>query len=323
MSKDTKSHKIFVDLVGGIGNQLFGLVFGLALSNKTKAELFLDTSFIGFGSNKSRKLEIEQFIFSNNTIKYSSSKISNFPILTNYNFSKKIIQKTMYATRRTIKESASNDHLKNYSRKHFSGYFQNWMYADYLIQADPKFSIEIKKMEESLSVFEKQLVLKMPIIVHVRLGDYLIHKDYFSILPENYYIKAIEIMLNQNPNSPVWLIVESLEELKKTYPKLFNLPDKIIHQRSHIKDHEIFYLMCKSKLLIASNSTFSLWPSWFVLNSGGKVIVPSEFKVNGQNSDLIDGRWDSLNIEDFSFKNRIDLDQVRLDNYKNYIKLFN
>jgi len=46
MSKDTKSHKIFVDLVGGIGNQLFGLVFGLALSNKTKAELFLDTSFI-------------------------------------------------------------------------------------------------------------------------------------------------------------------------------------------------------------------------------------------------------------------------------------
>jgi hypothetical protein len=80
--------------------------------------------------------------------------------------------------------------------------------------------------------------------------------------------------------------------------------------------------MCKSKLLIASNSTFSLWPSWFVLNSGGKVIVPSEFKVNGQNSDLIDGRWDSLNIEDFSFKNRIDLDQVRLDNYKNYINLF-
>ena len=323
MSKTTTSNKIFVDLVGGLGNQLFGLVFGLALSNKTKAELILDTSFIRFGSNNSRKLEVEQFIFLNKSMKYSSSKFSNLPILKNNKFGKKIIQKTIYATRRTIKESAFHNHLNNYHYKHFSGYFQSWTYADYLIQTESSFSIEIKKMENNLYFFEKEIILRQPIFVHLRLGDYLFHKDYFSILPENYYLKAIEIMMDNNPSSPIWLIVENIEELKRTYPKLFKLSDKIIHQESFIKDHEIFYLMCKSKFLIASNSTFSLWPAWFVLNSGGKVIVPSEFKVNGQNSELIDGRWDSINIRDFTFKNKIDLNQVRLINYNNFINLFN
>ena len=53
----SKGH-ITVKLLGGLGNQLFGLVFGLAVANKLQSKLVADCSLISMGNNNSRKLEI-------------------------------------------------------------------------------------------------------------------------------------------------------------------------------------------------------------------------------------------------------------------------
>jgi hypothetical protein len=54
----TKSNKVVVQLRGGLGNQLFGLFAGLKLAETHECRLVLDGRLIKFGSNKSRKLEI-------------------------------------------------------------------------------------------------------------------------------------------------------------------------------------------------------------------------------------------------------------------------
>ncbi len=60
---EKKSSFVIVDLVGGLGNQLFGLAFVSALSDKLESNLRLDKSLIHFGSNHERILEIQNFEF--------------------------------------------------------------------------------------------------------------------------------------------------------------------------------------------------------------------------------------------------------------------
>ena len=58
-----KSNSIKVQLLGGLGNQLFGLHFGAAVSSQLNIELQISDSMIALGSNKSRSLQILNFKF--------------------------------------------------------------------------------------------------------------------------------------------------------------------------------------------------------------------------------------------------------------------
>jgi hypothetical protein len=67
---------IRVKVIGGIGNQLFGLAFGLSVSEQLKTKLILDDSLIHFGSNKFRRMEITNLIFDKFKIEYKSYRLS-------------------------------------------------------------------------------------------------------------------------------------------------------------------------------------------------------------------------------------------------------
>jgi hypothetical protein len=123
-----------------------------------------------------------------------------------------------------------------------------------------------------------------------------------------------EIKVNRD-TSPIWLIVEDKEQVKSVYPDLYKSAHKIIDKFSGIEDYESFYLMTRSKNLVASNSTFSLWASWFALNQKSNVIVPGEFMVSGQPSPIIDSRWDAIDLKSFKLLPKSDLESIRSNNY--------
>jgi hypothetical protein len=65
-----------VKVLGGIGNQLFVLAFGFAVSMRLKTKLIIDDSLIHFGSNKSRTMETSSLVFNGFDIEFKSSKLS-------------------------------------------------------------------------------------------------------------------------------------------------------------------------------------------------------------------------------------------------------
>ena len=67
---------IKVQVIGGIGNQLFVFIFGLAVSEQLKTKLIVDDSLIYFGSNKSRRMEISNLIFDRFKVDFKSSRLS-------------------------------------------------------------------------------------------------------------------------------------------------------------------------------------------------------------------------------------------------------
>jgi hypothetical protein len=308
-SNSDENKSISVNLVGGLGNQLFGLAFGLAISNKLKTQLILNTDLIGLGSNATRKLAINNFIFTEKDFLYKNYYFGKFLIFQRFDLLKKIVTKAILKKSYKIMDLNCINMKNSKISKTYTGYFQDWMFADYLISSGVSFYPTLNRFSTEFLNLLNLALDDQPVIIHIRLGDYLYLKNTFSLLPEEYYLSAISKISRKS--FPIWLVVENAQEASKFYPKIIKMADKIIDKSYGVEDHEVFYLMSKSSKLVVSNSTFSLWAGWFAINDNAKVIVPSEFIVDGVKSLLIDGRWDRIDVISFDFIEKESLNEIR------------
>jgi len=288
-----------VKVIGGIGNQFFVLVFGLAICDKLKTKLIVDDSIIYLGSNKSRKMDIANLIFNGFNIEYRKSKlkgllVSHFKFIT---FINKIFWKLARLNRNLIfEENLSKLQFKFTKGKSFSGYFQDWFYADYIHENNPNFSFDLVDPSINyIDLLNKAQQIK-PIFVHVRLGDYLNFPDIYTILPEFYFLDSLKF-LNLNGNSEIWLFTENFNEARRYYPELVEKVDRVVDKEGGLSDPESFKLLSEATKLVASNSTFSMWAAWFVNKNGFSAVVPMGFGTKESSYQLADERWDRFDLE--------------------------
>lgn len=284
-----KSDSIRVQLLGGLGNQLFGLHFGVAVSSRLNIELQISDSMISLGSNKSRSLQISNFEFSSTDIVYRVIKKRSFELLGTNQLLRRIqwklqLRRTQFIDDEKIKVA----NFKFKSGQLFSGYFQDWVFADYLYEEGKR--LMPKKIsshtEELINLLKQQRV----VCIHLRLGDYLDFPDIFTILPEEYYLNALKYF-EQGEKFKFWIFVEDLSQAVLFYPNLVDSADKVFDRSSKLTDVESFIVLSKSSNLIASNSTYSLWAAWFVNKNQGTAIVPKQLGINGVSDELSDARW--------------------------------
>jgi hypothetical protein len=286
-----------VKVIGGIGNQFFVLVFGLAISRRLKTKLIVDDSLIHFGSNKSRRMETSSLVFNRFNIEFKSSRLSKlFNIKSNIVINK--IVWNIFKLNKSIisEETQSAPHFKFKPRKTFSGYFQDWFYADYIYEQNSSFDFNLKNPSSIYLNMIKDAEQSKPIFVHVRLGDYLNFPDIYSILPESYFLDSLK-HLRSNNNDKIWLFAEDLEQVRKFYPELIKRVDKVIDKKIGLNDIESFKLLSQGTKLVASNSTFSMWAAWFVNKNGFRAVVPLQMGVKGGSDTLSDKRWDRYDLE--------------------------
>lgn len=284
-----KCDSIRVQLLGGLGNQLFGLHFGVAVSSRLNIELQISDSMISLGSNKSRSLQISNFEFSSTDIVYRVIKKRSFELLGTNQLLRRIqwklqLRRTQFIDDEKIKVA----NFKFKSGQLFSGYFQDWVFADYLYEEGKR--LMPKKIsshtEELINLLKQQRV----VCIHLRLGDYLDFPDIFTILPEEYYLNALKYF-EQGEKFKFWIFVEDLSQAVLFYPNLVDSADKVFDRSSKLTDVESFIVLSKSSNLIASNSTYSLWAAWFVNKNQGTAIVPKQLGINGVSDELSDARW--------------------------------
>jgi hypothetical protein len=288
---------IKIKVIGGIGNQLFVLAFGLAVSARLKSKLIVDDSLIHFGSNKSRKMEITNLIFDEFKVEFKRGRLSKLLIQKSNTLLNKIAWKFFQLNKRVIDENnQSKSQFRFAEGQTFSGYFQDWFYADFINEHNSNFSFKLKNPSSIYGDLAKLLGQSKPIFVHVRVGDYLNFPNIYSILPEYYFLDSLK-HLELKDNDKVWLFVEDLVQAKNFYPELVNRAYKIIDNKSGLSDLESFSLLCEGTKLIASNSTFSMWAAWFVNKNGYSAVVPMQLGIKGGSPALIDERWDRYDLE--------------------------
>ena len=288
---------IKVKVIGGIGNQLFIFIFGLAISEQLKTKLVVEDSLLYFGSNKSRRMEITNLIFDGFKIEFKRSRLSKLLIQKSNSFLSKIAWKFFQLNKKTINENTqSKPQFRFAEGQTFSGYFQDWFYADFINEHNSNFNFKLKNPSSIFNDLVKASDQSKPIFVHVRIGDYLHFPNIYSILPEHYFLDSLK-HLGLTDNDEIWLFTQDFMQAKDFYPELFNRADNVIDNKSGLSDLESFSLLCKGTKLIASNSTFSMWAAWFVNKNGFSAVVPMQLGIKGGSRALIDERWDRYDLE--------------------------
>lgn len=184
--------------------------------------------------------------------------------------------------------------IKGTHRSIAIGYFQTFRYAsDHAVFTILKAS-KPKRIGVELQNHLKLAEHSRPIIVHIRLGDYLLEPN-FGILPPSYFLEGISRLQEKLPNNPIWVFSDDVGQAKKYFQ------GEALGEIIWISDVDgdpvsTLELMKHGSGYVISNSTYSWWAAFLRSDPEARVVAPSPwFKVGGTPDSLLPDSWVLLN----------------------------
>lgn len=294
---------ICIQLMGGLGNQMFQYACGKALSQKYQTELVLDISRLHDKknvvkiTNRSYGLNIFQLnVKEANKRDLKKTKPIIYKILnvlsiklgfSGIQFSKYFIEN---------KNSYNSAILKVSKDCFLSGYWQSPYYfesIESLIREEFKFK-NILDDNENMERFNF-IINSCSVSLHIRRTDLVNNKNHniHGTCSIEYYNNAIEY-ISKRLVTPHFVIFSDDIEWAKDNLKL-NFPCTYISGNNGNKSYIDMQLMSNCKHNIIANSSFSWWGAWLNENHNKIVIAPKKwFSVNilnEQTIDLIPVKW--------------------------------
>jgi hypothetical protein len=275
-----KKPRVTVQLVGGLGNQIFQYFAGMYVAIESNSELVLDTSRIGVhgrnhGSTISDFNISERVIFSRWRNLFYRSVFGRFhgfflrkiPVYSR--ISKDILN--CYQSR-TLGYDRSVSNLS--PPVTLSGYFQTSQYYNFVIDSGtPK--LRISEPSQWYRSMLQMIESKQSLVIHIRRGDYVLLKDTFGLLSKKYYLEAESIIKKRFSFTDIFVFSDDLSIAKE-----FNLTfsDAVIHYVSPPSESsaaESLMLMSAAKGIILSNSTFAWWSA--IIGEIDYVVCPEKW----------------------------------------------
>lgn len=146
------------------------------------------------------------------------------------------------------------------------GFFQSYKYIDH-----PKTLPEVKKL-----IGYEDLEPIKGVAVHVRRGDYLIHKDGFPVLPEQYYWNSLKELVKRVSKSErvVTFFSDDIEWCKDQWSGY------AYHETSSNPVSDLFE-MSRFEHQVIANSSYSYWAAMLNPNPDKIVICPHHTQYYG------------------------------------------
>ncbi len=302
--RGSKINRYVVNVVGGLGNQLFQYAFGEILQKKLGYSVFFDVSDYysykrheGLAIEKYFDLKLQPVEFRSITMRFFSS------YWVKRIFSKLSFCKFIYTGFKTDDfDLYGNEKVNSFC--YFYGYWQSQKYTT----NDLKFVIRNLNFRDYLeSSADNVFRLINPnfnkaAAIHIRRGDYINAKKFDPqyVLPINYYLKSMDYMNNTAGVDEFYFFSDDIEWVKNNFKsdkyKLFFVDKKI-----SISAGFDMCLMTRFNNLILSNSTFSWWSAYLRKAAGGNVLYPKQwvkakFKNKHHYTIHIPSDWTSIDV---------------------------
>lgn len=287
---------IIVNLVGGLGNQLFQVAIAQAISNENE-EIILE---YGLGSTRTLpngQPEILAYNLAKN-IRVSKrdgilaefiAKVIGYTLRIQISLKKSIIKRLysffIYSVsqlvlnafyRRSLKLIAPTDlgfsEIVRSKNILLNGYFQTFHWADLI----PKTMKDLNAASEELERYRILANEELPTIVHIRRADYKI-EDTFGLLSANYYSAAIKYLDSVGISKYIWVFSDEPD----TALGILNLDSskkvRLIPEMD-LNSAQLLEIMKLGQAFVIANSTYSWWAAYL---SGSKKIVAPETWFKG------------------------------------------
>jgi len=236
--------KTQINLVGGLGNQLFGYMAGKYLEEICGHRVVFNTWHISRGlTDHGVSLEGRGL---------PGKFISKPPLPRWARLAKKPFRS---------EELGWDPNLQMVKRgREVNGYFQSWKYLKALEKVVPsQHEILLRRSQSSwLSDLLELIHNQKPVIVHFRRGDYKKVPEAMGLLGKDYYRKALSALPEGLQSSPIWIFSDEpkiAREFFADFPNEFTFIDP----PQDNDPGESLFLMSQGQSHVISNSTFAWW----------------------------------------------------------------
>lgn len=269
---------IIVELLGGLGNQMFQYAAGRAVALRAGLELKLDATGYAKQSLRAYRLNVFNIVeqFADDAEIYHRKPRRRFS--TNwlrYQFERTFVpfhRRTVIVERTLAFDPAV---LRIRRSAYLAGFWQSDRYfADYAdrIRADFTF-------KEPPSASNRQLLESIAagnaVSLHVRRGDYVADPTvnrYHGVLSPDYYRAAVAHILESVPKPHFYVFSDDIPWVKQALP--LPVPVTYVEHNGPTADYEDLRLMSRCNHHIIANSSFSWWGAWLAQAPGQIVIAP-------------------------------------------------
>jgi hypothetical protein len=253
---------IVVNLIGGLGNQMFQYAAAKALALEKNQKLYLNSC--NFESYKLHKYGLPHF------------KLEGYDYKEPSKIKRKLIK--LFRNRIVFEEQEFNYNPLFHNLKgnpiYLKGYFQSEKYFikyEKQIRADFEISSLLKDKTQATIDFMKEV---NSVSIHMRRGDYLLHEKH-NTDKEQYYKKAMN-EIERKVHSPVYfLFSDDINWVKENFNS--DCETHFIDFNDAESNYEDLKLMASCKHNIIANSSFSWWGAWLNVNPNKMVIAPQKW----------------------------------------------
>ena len=277
---------IILQMMGGLGNQMFQYAFYLQLKSLGRQVKIDDES--GFTEDKQRFPALAPF-----GITYEKASLweirkmrDSFP----YPWSK--VKRKLFGRNKKAYFEESKlfmPQIFTWDDIYLDGFWQSEKYfSDVEEQVKEAFLKNVPNMlSKDALTYLSQIEESESVSVHIRRGDYLLPENealFGNICTESYYENAVRQIQDKHPDCVFYLFTNDTdwgrEWIIHNGEKIFGSDRVVLVETAVKQDYEALILMSRCKHNIIANSSFSWWASYLNENRDKLVMAP-EVWLNG------------------------------------------
>lgn len=300
-------------LAGGLGNQLFQLAFAQFLNIKYDEEVYLDYTHSSPRLNLDSDPEVTSLIFPAgiSLLKKQSggfqTKVLNYCLRENLSLkkiphtsAKALIVKAIslaiggWRQRYAFSRDLGFNEMENQSDyDYFIGYFQTYKYISEISPFHAFWGLREAAHRTLLAEYREAATKDKPLIVHVRLTDYLTNPT-FGHLTLEYYCSAMQWHKNNSDFDCIWVFSDDIAAAVKFLDIQFDTEVSWFQDIDNSSALTLAIMTLGSGYIIP-NSTYSWWAAYCRESPTAKVVAPLRWFSDGDEpSHLIPIEWKRL-----------------------------
>lgn len=157
----------------------------------------------------------------------------------------------------------------------YDGYWQNEKYFE-TCKKEIRNLFIFKNIDEKNKDLAMTISSENSVSVHVRRGDYLGLASLEGICTEDYYKKAVNIIISRI-EKPVFYIFSNEPEWAESHFEDYGVRYFVINYNQGTDSYKDMYLMTQCRHHILANSSFSWWGAWLGQSKNPIVIAPKKW----------------------------------------------
>lgn len=290
---------IIVQIVGGLGNQLFGYALFRKLLSMGK-DVYIDTVSNDKRGIAAAKCKFGLYRLSKESEHRQCSKKQRRQVADiDMDLFSLVKRKIMGQKKKPVKEKREfcfDRTVFELDDVYLSGYWQSYKYFEDIRSILLEELELVDEVNDSNKKYLNLIRQTNSISLHIRRGDYLLLQDTFGdICTDEYYENAIQY-IKEHVNNPVFFVFSNDPKWCKDRfggEENFYVVD--------INDDEHGYwdlnLMKNCKHNIIANSSFSWWGAWLNDYKNRITIAPTKWINNLETPDIIPSEWVTISSE--------------------------